>query len=143
MQSACPKNLYVGTFKWFQAVLPGQNNFLYLLASVHNDVDDTNTADDANDYNRVIGIALLKTFSCAKHDDTEVIFEHSIDETFSEESDEEDTSSSTLRRSTRGKICQRYGSYHSHRVSRRLYILFVLLTYNFTKLLLLVMITGT
>ena len=31
-----------------------------LLTSVHND------ADDADDYNRVIGIAQLKAFSCAK-----------------------------------------------------------------------------
>ena len=37
-----------------------KNNFLYLLTSVHND------ADDANNYKRVIGIALLEAFSCAK-----------------------------------------------------------------------------
>ena len=36
----------------------------YLLTCVHNDTDN---ADDANDYNRVIGIALLKAFSCAKN----------------------------------------------------------------------------
>ena len=45
-----------------------------LLTSAHNDmddtdskddVDDTDTTDDAGDYNRVIGIALLKAFSCA------------------------------------------------------------------------------
>ena len=34
-----------------------------LLTSVHNDID---AADDADDYNRVIGIALLKAFSCGK-----------------------------------------------------------------------------
>ena len=38
-----------------------KNNFVYLLTSVHNDADDT------DDYNRVIGIALLKAFSCAKN----------------------------------------------------------------------------
>ena len=36
---------------------------LQMLATVHNDEDDTNNTDD---YNRVIGIALLKAFSCAK-----------------------------------------------------------------------------
>ena len=35
-----------------------------LLTSVHNDADD---ADATNDYNRVIGIAELKAFSCAKN----------------------------------------------------------------------------
>ena len=35
-----------------------------LLTSVHNDADNT---DDANDYNRVIGIAQLKAFSSAKN----------------------------------------------------------------------------
>ena len=34
-----------------------------LLISVHNDTD---TADDVDDYNRVIGIAQLKAFSCGK-----------------------------------------------------------------------------
>ena len=38
-----------------------QNNFVYLLTSVHIDVDD------AYNYNRVIGIALLKAFSCNKN----------------------------------------------------------------------------
>ena len=41
-----------------------------LLTSVHNDADDTDAMDDAdnaNDYNRVIGIAQLKAFSCAKN----------------------------------------------------------------------------
>ena len=33
-----------------------------MLTPVHNDVDNT---DDADNYNRVIGIALLKVFSCA------------------------------------------------------------------------------
>ena len=47
-----------------------KNNFVYLLTSVHNDADDTDTAGNAvntNDYNRVIGIAVLKAFSCAKN----------------------------------------------------------------------------
>ena len=35
-----------------------------MLTSVHSDAD---VADDANNYNRVIGIALLKAFSCAKN----------------------------------------------------------------------------
>ena len=34
-----------------------------LLTSVY---DDTDATDDADDYNRVIGTALLKVFSCAK-----------------------------------------------------------------------------
>ena len=41
-----------------------------LLTSVHNDADDTDATDDADntdDYNRVIGIALLKAFSCANN----------------------------------------------------------------------------
>ena len=33
-----------------------------LLTSVHNDTDN---ADDADDYDRVIGVELLKAFSCA------------------------------------------------------------------------------
>ena len=48
-----------------------KNKFVSLLTSVHNDADNTNAADatdNADDYNRVIGIALLKAFSCAnKH----------------------------------------------------------------------------
>ena len=40
---------------------------LHLVTSFHNDADDVDTADDANDYNRVIGIAQLKAFSCAKN----------------------------------------------------------------------------
>ena len=48
---------------------------IHLLTSVHNDSDDTDNADDADatddadntdNYNRVIGIALLKAFSCVK-----------------------------------------------------------------------------
>ena len=35
-----------------------------LFTSVHNDADNTDTADDAYNYNRVIGIAQLKAFSC-------------------------------------------------------------------------------
>ena len=38
-----------------------------LLTSVHN---DANARDDANDYNRVTGIALLKAFSFAKKNTT-------------------------------------------------------------------------
>ena len=44
-----------------------QNN---LLTSVHNDADDADTADDTyvvDACNRVIDIALLKVFSCAKN----------------------------------------------------------------------------
>ena len=46
-----------------------------LFASIHNDTDDadatdnadtTDNGDDANKYNWVIGIALVKAFSCAK-----------------------------------------------------------------------------
>ena len=67
----------------------------------------------------------------------EIILEHSIDETSSEKSVEEDTSTHALRstrstRSTRDKIPQRYKSYYSHRVSSRLYP-FVLLTYIFSQ----------
>ena len=43
---------------------------LEMLTPVHNN------ADNADDYNRVIGIALLKAFSCAKnegHKDTNVM----------------------------------------------------------------------
>ena len=36
-----------------------------LLTSVHNDADNAEDADDVDDYNRVIGIAQLKAFSCA------------------------------------------------------------------------------
>ena len=45
-----------------------------LLTSVHNDADNANTtfdADDADNYNRVIGIALLRAFGCAKNEDNE------------------------------------------------------------------------
>ena len=43
-----------GITLYVQGLLP-------LSTSVHND------ADNANDYSRVIGIALLKAFSCAKN----------------------------------------------------------------------------
>ena len=33
-----------------------------LLTSVHSDTDDAGATDNANDYNRVIGIELLKAF---------------------------------------------------------------------------------
>ena len=45
---------------------------LQMLTAVHNDTDhadnadDTDNTDDTDDNNRVIGIALLKAFSCAK-----------------------------------------------------------------------------
>ena len=42
-----------------------------LLTSVHNDAD---TTDDANDYNRVIGITQLKDFSCAKKNSFHLVF---------------------------------------------------------------------
>ena len=41
-----------------------------LLTSVHNDADATDnvdTTDNANNYNRVIGIAVLKALSCANN----------------------------------------------------------------------------
>ena len=38
-----------------------------LLTSAHNDADDSDDADTADDYNRMIGIALLKAFSCANY----------------------------------------------------------------------------
>ena len=41
-----------------------------MLTSVHNDTDDadaTDTTDNADDYNRVFGIALLKAFRCMKN----------------------------------------------------------------------------
>ena len=37
-----------------------------LLTSVYNDTDDVDTTDATDDYNRVIGIAMLKAFNCAK-----------------------------------------------------------------------------
>ena len=37
---------------------------VYLLTSVYNNAD---YADDTDDYNRVIGLAQLKAFSCAKN----------------------------------------------------------------------------
>ena len=37
-----------------------------LLTSAHNDADNTDATDDADVYSRVIAIALLKAFSCAK-----------------------------------------------------------------------------
>ena len=42
--------------------LPPQK--LQMLTSVHNDAEN---ADDAEDYNRVIGIALLKAFICTNN----------------------------------------------------------------------------
>ena len=43
----------------FEQLLPGKNN---LLTSVYNEADY-----DANDYNKVIGLAHLKVFSCSKN----------------------------------------------------------------------------
>ena len=43
---------------------------LQMLTPVHNDANDTdngNKAEDADNYNRVIGIAQLKAFSCGKN----------------------------------------------------------------------------
>ena len=37
-----------------------------MLTSVHNDADAADDADATYDHNRVIGIELLKAFSCAK-----------------------------------------------------------------------------
>ena len=51
-----PKTYMQGLSSDLKQFLLTKNN---LLASVHKD------ADSANDYNRVIGIALLKAFSCA------------------------------------------------------------------------------
>ena len=60
-----------------------------MLTPVHNDADNTNDADDYNRMigiallkafgcanNRVIGIALLKVFSCAKHEVLLDFFDH-------------------------------------------------------------------
>ena len=38
-----------------------------LFTSVHNDAGDTDNTDGSDDYNRVIGIAQPKAFSCAKN----------------------------------------------------------------------------
>ena len=51
------KNYMHGLPSNFEQFFLVKNN---LLTSVHNDADDT------DDYNRVIGIAKLKAFSCAK-----------------------------------------------------------------------------
>ena len=40
---------------------------LQMLTSVHNNAGNAYKADEADDSNRVIGIALLKAFSCAKN----------------------------------------------------------------------------
>ena len=59
--------------------MPGLTNSLSLhtlktytlLTSVHNNSDDADATDDADNsdnYNRVIGIAQLKAFSCAKNE---------------------------------------------------------------------------
>ena len=48
----------------FEQLFLVKNN---LLISVHNDTDEADATDDANNYNRVIDIALLKAFSCAKN----------------------------------------------------------------------------
>ena len=49
-----------------------------LLTSVHNDADAPDDVDNANNYNRVSGIALLKAFSCGNNENdtmTEIIRE--------------------------------------------------------------------
>ena len=38
-----------------------------LLTSVHNDADDANDVDNADNYNRVVGIAQLKAFSYTRN----------------------------------------------------------------------------
>ena len=50
----------VGLPSDFKQIFLVKNN---LVTSVHNEAD---AADDNDDYNRVIGMALLKAFSCAK-----------------------------------------------------------------------------
>ena len=55
------KHMYAWTFKWFQAILPGQKQLVNICPQY-----DADVADAAKNYNRVIGIALLKAFSCAK-----------------------------------------------------------------------------
>ena len=52
-----------------------------MSTSVHNDASDADDTDDANateNYNRVIGIAQLKAFSCAKNQQTATFTNHSI-----------------------------------------------------------------
>ena len=52
-----------------------------LLTSVHNDAGKTDASDDANntdDYNRVIGIAHLKTFNMLTMNDTYITGENEI-----------------------------------------------------------------
>ena len=44
-----------------------QSPKIILLTSVHNDADNADATNDADDYNRVIGIAQLKAFSCTKN----------------------------------------------------------------------------
>ena len=58
-----PKTYIQGLSSDLKQVFLVKNN---LLTSVHNDGDNTDARDDTNNYNRVIGIALLKAFSCAK-----------------------------------------------------------------------------
>ena len=40
---------------------------LRMLTPVHSDADNADGTEDADDYNRVIGIALLNAFNCAKN----------------------------------------------------------------------------
>ena len=53
--------------KYVTAEAPPSKTYT-LLTSVNNDANNIDHADDADDYNRVIGIAQLKAFRCAKND---------------------------------------------------------------------------
>ena len=64
LQSACPQTYMQGFSSDLKQFFLVKNN---LLTFVHNDTDDADAADKADNYNRVIGIALLKAFSCAKN----------------------------------------------------------------------------
>ena len=64
-----PKTYIQGLSSDFEQFFPVKNN---LLTSVHNDTEDADAtdaaydADDTDDYNKVIGIAQLRAFCCAK-----------------------------------------------------------------------------
>ena len=62
--SGMPKTYFQGISSDLKQFFLVKNN---LLTSVHNDTDTTDYADATDDYNRLIGIALLKAFSCAKN----------------------------------------------------------------------------
>ena len=52
---------------WLTTSLSTDSKTYTLLTSVHNDTDATDNTDDPDDYIRVIGIAQLKAFMCAKN----------------------------------------------------------------------------